>query len=159
MTGNMGKYRDAVAKGVSECFDKYRKQVMVPGLPWYPAFAAFPGPQAPPMPNVPMPLITCVSSQVTQITVPDNMKKAMINALDSGLKEKDHDKQYEALFESIATVAALGFLIWLVSQQVMLVLGKGPDPHFCPALRSCWASGWRRQYRNSRAYHCLRVCA
>src|SRR5256885_9020147 len=62
--GNIKKHRDAVAKGVSKCFKDWQGQVMVPGLPWYPAFAAFPGPMAPPMPNVPMPLITCVSSKI-----------------------------------------------------------------------------------------------
>src|SRR5438105_3751406 len=42
--GNMKKHRDAVAKGVSKCFKDWQGQVSVPGLPWYPAFAAFPGP-------------------------------------------------------------------------------------------------------------------
>ena len=47
-TGNKAKHRDAVAKGVSQCFKKWQDKVMVPGLPWYPAFVAFPGPMAPP---------------------------------------------------------------------------------------------------------------
>ena len=50
-TGNMAKHRDAVAKGVSKCFKQWQDQVTIPGLPLYPAFAAFPGPMAPPMPN------------------------------------------------------------------------------------------------------------
>ncbi len=58
-TGNKAKHRDAVAKGVSQCFKKWQDKVMVPGLPWYPAFVVFPGPMAPPMPNIPMPLICC----------------------------------------------------------------------------------------------------
>lgn len=132
MMGNEGKYRDAVAKGVSECFEKWQSKVTVPGLPWYPAFAAFPGPQAPPMPNVPMPLITCPSAMMAEITVPNNLKKAMVNALDGGLKNDDPDKQHEVLFEAIATVLATAFLMWLPAQQVMLVLGKGPIPTFAP---------------------------
>ncbi|MDX9720759.1 MAG: hypothetical protein RBU37_08420 [Myxococcota bacterium] len=131
-TGNMAKWRDAVAKGVSQCFKKWQDKVMVPGLPWYPAFAAFPGPQAPPMPNVPMPLITCPSAMMAEMTVPSKLRDAMVNALDSGCKDKDHDKHYKSLFEAIGTVVSLGFTIWLVSQQINLVLGQGPIPTFAP---------------------------
>ena len=131
-SGNMKKHRDAVAKGVSKCFKDWQGQVMVPGLPWYPAFAAFPGPMAPPMPNVPMPLITCVSSKMTSIIMPDDMTSAMDDALDSSMKDKDPDKQYHALHDAIATVLSLAFLMWLPMQQVMLVLGKGPIPTFAP---------------------------
>jgi hypothetical protein len=131
-TGNKAKHRDAIAKGVSKCFKNWQDQVTVPGLPWYPAFVAFPGPQAPPMPNVPMPLITCISSKMTDIVMPDTMKSEMGNALDGGLKQKDPTKQYEALHDAIATVLSLAFLMWLPQQQVMLVLGKGPIPTFAP---------------------------
>ncbi len=133
-TGNRAKYRDAVAKGVSTAFKSWQDNVMVPGLPWYPAFVAFPGPQAPPMPNVPTPLIACTSSRLSDITAPDTMKREMIGALDSELKDSDPDKQHEALFDAIATVLALAFLMWLPMQQVMLVLGKGPIPTFAPPL-------------------------
>ena len=130
--GNKAKYRDAVAAGVSKCFKNWQDNVMVPGLPWYPAFAAFPGPMAPPMPNIPTPLIACPSPMMAQIIMPDAMKSEMVNAFDGGLKQKDPDKHHEALFEAIATVLALAFMLWLPSQQVMLVLGKGPIPTFAP---------------------------
>jgi hypothetical protein len=132
MMGNMAKYRDAVAAGVSKCFKNWQDQVTVPGLPWYPAFVAFPGPMAPPMPNIPMPLITCVSAKMGDIVAPMQMKTEMENALDGGLKQKDKDKQYSALFDGIATVLSLAFLMWLPMQQVMLVFGKGPIPTFAP---------------------------
>ena len=131
-TGNKAKYRDAVAAGVSKCFKDWQGQVMVPGLPWYPAFAAFPGPMAPPMPNIPTPLIACPSAKMASIIAPNDMKSAMIDALDGDLKQKDKSKQHEALFDAIATVLALAFLMWLPMQQVMLVLGKGPIPTFAP---------------------------
>jgi hypothetical protein len=131
-TGNKAKMRDAVAKGVSDCFKKWQDQVMVPGLPWYPAFAAFPGPMAPPMPNIPMPLITCVSPMMPQIITPDPMTQAMDDALDGGLKDKDPEKHFHALHLAIATTLSLAFLMWLPMQQVMLVLGKGPVPTFAP---------------------------
>lgn len=131
-SGNMKKHRDAVATGVSKCFKKWQDKVTVPGLPWYPAFAAFPSPTAPPMPNIPVPLIICVSPMMTQVIMPDDMTKAMDDALDGDLKKKDPDKQYHALHDAIATVLSLAFLIWMSSQMVMLVLGKGPIPSFAP---------------------------
>jgi hypothetical protein len=60
------------------------------------------------------------------------MAKAMDDALDGGLKNKDKTKQYEALHDAIATVLALAFLMWLPMQQVMLVMGKGQIPTFAP---------------------------
>jgi hypothetical protein len=132
MTGNMAKHRDAVAKGVSKAFKNWQDQVTVPGLPWYPAFAAFPGPMAPPMPNIPMSLICCVSPRMTEIVLPNTMTKEMDDALDGDLKKKDPEKHYHALHDAIATVLSLAFLMWLPSQQVMLVLGKGPIPTFAP---------------------------
>ena len=132
MSGNAAKLRDAVHKGVSKCFKNWQGQVTIPGLPFYPAFAAFPGPMAPPMPNVPVPLIACVSGKMTDITVPGTMKDAMVDALDSEIKDKDPEKQYEAAFDGIDAVLSLAFLMWLPSQMVMLVLGKGPIPTFAP---------------------------
>jgi len=130
--GNAKKYRDAVAKGVSGQYKKWQGKVMVPGLPWYPAFAAFPGPMAPPMPNVPTPLIACPSAMMAEIVVPKNLGDAMTKALDKSMKDEDPDKQHEALFEAIGTVLALAFLMWMPQQQVMLVMGKGPIPSFAP---------------------------
>jgi hypothetical protein len=132
MTGNMQKHRDAVAKGVSKCFKDWQDKVTVPGLPWYPAFAAFPGPMAPPMPNVPTPLIACPSAMMTKMAMPNDMKSEMDSALDGGMKDKDPTKQYEALHDAIATVVSAAFMIWLPSQQVIGVMGKGPVPSFAP---------------------------
>jgi len=132
MTGNMQKHRDAVAKGVSKCFKDWQDKVTVPGLPWYPAFAAFPGPMAPPMPNVPTPLVACPSAMMTAMATPMSMKSEMDNALDGGMKDKDPTKQYEALHDAIATVVSAAFMIWLPSQQVIGVMGKGPVPSFAP---------------------------
>ena len=131
-SGNKGKYRDAVAAGVSKCFKNWMGQVSVPGLPWYPAFAAYPLASAPPMPNIPMPLITCVSAKMSDIITPSSMKSEMISAFDGDLKKKDKDKHHESAFNAIATVLSIAFLMWLPMQQVMLVMGKGPVPTYAP---------------------------
>lgn len=129
---NEKAYIKAVIDGFSKQWMDWADNVMVPGLPWYPAFVAFPGPQAAPMPNVPMPLITCPSPKMASMAVPQQIKSAMVDALDSGVKKEDKDKQHEAIFEVIATPVATAFTVWLASQQVMNVLGKGPIPSFAP---------------------------
>jgi hypothetical protein len=132
MTGNLAAYRDAVASGLAKSFKNWQDNVTVPGLPWYPAFVAFPGPMAPPMPNIPMPLITCISPMMTELAMPTSMSSNMESALSGDLKDKDKDKQYKSLFDAISTVCSLGFVIWLAAQQVMLVMGKGQIPTFAP---------------------------
>ena len=43
-------------------------------------------------PNIPMPLICCPSPMMTEICMPTQMAKAMDDALDGGLKQKDKTK-------------------------------------------------------------------
>lgn len=123
---NLLKYSKAVAEHVSEAWEKWQGKVMVPGLPWYPAFAAFPGPMAPPMPNVPTPLIACPSAMMAEMT-PSKLKDGMVKKLDD--KDALHHKE---LFDAIGKGLGATFLMWLPQQQVMLVLGKGPIPTFAP---------------------------
>ncbi|MCB9739015.1 MAG: hypothetical protein H6747_07090 [Deltaproteobacteria bacterium] len=119
-------YSKAIAKHLSKAWAQWQDGVAVPGLPWYPAFAAFPGPQAPPMPNIPTPLIACPSTGMAEMT-PAKLKKGMCDALgDSGAM---HHKE---LFDSVAKGVAAVFIQWLGTQQVMNVLGKGPIPTFAP---------------------------
>ena len=47
---------NAIATAIGNGWLAWESSIKVPGLPWYPLFAAFPGPIAPPMPNVPTPL-------------------------------------------------------------------------------------------------------
>jgi len=126
-TGNEKKWRDAVAKGLSDCFKSWQDGVMIPGLPFYPAFACFPGPQAPPMPNVPFPLIACPSSGLAKMT-PTMLKQAMCD----NFSLDDPDDQFGALAQSIGAAVSAAFLAWLPMQMIMNVLGKGPIPTFAP---------------------------
>lgn len=127
-TGDEKKLRDAIAKGVGSNFEAWRSKVMVPGLPWYPPFAMFPGAQAPPMPNVPTPLISCVSSGSTKIMLSSNISASIKSHLPASLKTP----QNIALIDALAIRLAVKFSIWLVKQQVMNVLGYGPVPTFAP---------------------------
>lgn len=128
-TGNLAHWRDAVAKGLSSSWKDWQDQVTVPGLPWYPAFAAFPGPMGAPMPNIPMPLITCPSPGMAKMATP-MLKKAICG----NFSLDDPDKQFEAAAMSIATAISAAFMAWLPAQQIMLVQGMGPIPTFAPPI-------------------------
>jgi hypothetical protein len=127
---NEKKWRDAVAKGVSKSFKSYVGKVMIPGLPLYPAFAAFPGPMAPPMPNVPIPQIAAPSPMMTDVALFTMIKSNCVDALSD--KSDDPDKHHEMVFGGIATVLGAAFTMWIPMQMVNLVLGKGPIPSFAP---------------------------
>jgi hypothetical protein len=116
--------RDAVAKGLEHQWSALARSVRVPGLPWYPAFVVFPGPQAPPIPNVPCPFIAL--SHDAMATSPENLKTAMRSALRGNM---DYSMEF---FESIAVALQAPLQMWKMSQQIMLVMGKGPIPTFAP---------------------------
>jgi len=128
MPGSLGNLRDAVAEGVDACFENWQDNVTVPGLPWYPAFVAFPGPMAPPMPNVPCPLIALASSGMGKITSQAQLEQAIEKALPAGLKTT----KVEDFISDISLRLSIYFLQWLASQMVMNVLGQGPVPTFAP---------------------------
>lgn len=131
---NEKAYQKAVITGFSKPWMDWAKGVTLPGLPLWPAFCAFPGPMAPPMPALPMPLIAYISPKMTAVTLANDMKKAMIDALDKGVKDEDEPKHYEKLFESIATAVTMATLAWLPMQMVMALMGKGPIPPFAPPI-------------------------
>src|SRR5258706_8703110 len=58
------KYSNVIATGIGTSWLQFTATVKVPGMPWYPAFAACPSPVAPPMPNIPTPF-----AALTQVPV------------------------------------------------------------------------------------------
>lgn len=128
---NEKAYIKAVVEGLSKQWKAWQDKVMIPGLPFYPAFAAFPLAKAPPMPNIPMPLIVCPSAAMAEMTQA-KLKDAMVAALDKGVKDEDSDKQHVAIFDTIAFPIGLNFLLWQVMQMVMNLLGEGPVPPYAP---------------------------
>lgn len=116
----------AVARGLGEQWTRFTDSVRVPGLPWYPSFAAFAGPVAPPMPNVPMPLTAC--------TFDRNALSA--NALEQAFtRNRSGPAGDEApLFKALAQALALAFDSWIPSQLITNVLGTGPIPTFAPPM-------------------------
>ena len=116
--------RDAVAGGMEKQWSVLAKSVRVPGLPWYPAFVAYPGPYAPPTANVPSAFATLLHD--ANATSPANLANAMRFALRGNM---DYSMEF---FESVAVTFQAPLLQWKMAQQVMNVLGKGPCPGWAP---------------------------
>jgi len=121
------KYSTAIANAIGAGWLSYTATIKVPGLPWYPAFAAFPGPMAPPTPNVPTPVIA-----LTQVTVP--ISKAVLKTQMIGLLGDPKAFHHQELFDSIADAFEKCFQVWQGATQVTNVLGTGPIPTFAPPI-------------------------
>lgn len=119
---------DAIAEGVSENFELYQNAVTVPGLPWFPTFVAYPGPMAPPTPNMPMPLIVCASYCMTNITGSTNLKQVILEKLSA----VERTEVVDTFIEDVSVVISSGFSLWIAAAMVQLVMGYGPVPTFAP---------------------------
>jgi len=124
-TPNLLKYSNAVANVLGTAWLSYTATIKVTGMPWYPAFAAFPSPVAPPTPNVPCPVIAL--TQVTASLSPALLKQQMVGALADPMAPF-HDK----LFEAICDAFDKCFTLWQTTTMVTNVLGTGPVPTFAP---------------------------
>lgn len=124
-TPMMMKYSNAVASTFGTAWLTYTSSIKVTGMPWYPMFAAFPGPIAPPTPNIPCPVK--VLAQVPASLAPAALKGMMIGNLGDP-QAMFHDKLFEALADAIDKC----FQLWTTSTQVTNVLGTGPIPTFAP---------------------------
>ncbi len=119
------KYSTAFANVYNTAWLAYTAGIKVAGLPWYPAFAAFPGPVTPPTPNVPCPVVT-ISTAAAAMGC-QAIKSQLIGALAD--PQAPHHKE---LFESVADAVEKCLTIWETSTQVTNVLGTGPVPSFAP---------------------------
>jgi hypothetical protein len=101
---------------------QFTSSISVPGLPWYPAFAAMPAPVAPPLPNVPCPLVALT------------MSRAQLGAtmLKTTMAAQSSVPDHQALFGAIAEAFSKVLDLWLASTLVTNVLGTGPVPSFAP---------------------------
>jgi hypothetical protein len=117
------KYTTVVATVMGNTWLQYTGTIKVPGLPWYPAFAAFPAPVAAPTPNVPCPV-----AALTQVPpLPAAMKQQMVGQLGD-----PNAPFHSELFESICDAFDKMFKMWQTTTMVTNVLGTGPVPTFAP---------------------------
>lgn len=128
MQGNERLFAEAVAEGVATNFTQWQTRVTVPGLPWYPMFVAVPGPFAPPTPNVPMPLMVCISQSLSKLISPTELESTIKSALPDSMRSAEADTFIYMLSVQLGNY----FTSWLTSQQVMMVMGMGPVPTYNP---------------------------
>lgn len=124
-TPQLLKYTTTIANVIGMAWLTFTATVKVPGMPWYPAFAAVPSPVAPPMPNVPTPF-----AALTQVPISISaqaLKGQMVG------QHGDPTAQYsQQLFDCIADAFEKSYNIWKASTMVTNVLGTGPVPTFAP---------------------------
>ncbi|HZO57873.1 MAG TPA: hypothetical protein VFB63_34510 [Bryobacteraceae bacterium] len=113
----------AVATVVGNTWFLFTSTVRVPGLPWYPAFAAVPSPVAPPMPNVPTPFAAL--TQVPGLISVGVMKPQVMAQLAP-------DKSAEKVVDAALRAFEQFILLWRTMTLVTNVLGTGPVPSFAP---------------------------
>jgi hypothetical protein len=120
------KFTNVIANVIGTAWQQFTATVMIPGLPFYPAYAASPTPVAVPVPNIPFPF-----AALTQVPVSISaqiMKMQMIAQL--GDPQAPFAKE---LFESIATAFEQCYDLWKVSTMVNNVLpGPCPVPSWTP---------------------------
>ena len=123
-TPQLMKYSKAVAQAFSTAWLTWQTGLM--GQLMYPPFAAFPGPMAPPIPNLPMPLIV-LSSPGEAMLSPSSLKAAMVGNLAD--PQALHHKE---LFDAISQAWTPVFSTFKATTLVQNVLGTGPIPTFAP---------------------------
>jgi hypothetical protein len=107
-----------LAGAIQSALTNWQLSVSLPGLPLYPAFAAFPGPFAPPIPSLPMPLLA----------VPSNL--SLFEALSSQVISPD--PVAAAAARAVGNALASAVVIWASATRLVNILGSGPVPSFAP---------------------------
>lgn len=107
----------AIADGLASCWHDWEQSVRIPGLPWYPKFAAYPSTDAPVTPNIPTPMTSLVWSPVPLSA--DNVKATIARKLSQPGPYSDE------LFTSIASAFATSLSMWFPTQTVSGVMGQG----------------------------------
>jgi hypothetical protein len=116
------------ASVISDSWTNWFLSYTIPGLPWYPSFAAFPAPFAPPTPNVPSPVSAGFSREVSRLLAP-NLAANIRNKLGvRAMREQGAD----AFVNNFANWFGQSFQIWSGATMWMTVLGSGPVPTFRP---------------------------
>lgn len=118
------QYSLAIANAFGTAWQAW--QLGLTGMLMYPAFAAVPSPVAPPMPNIPMPLVTFASPGEAMLS-PATLKGAMVGMLANPTALHAPD-----LFDALAQAFGTVFQMFKTTTIVQNVLGTGPVPTFAP---------------------------
>lgn len=125
--GKAASHSDALAAAIGEGWRQLTGTLRVPGLAWYPTFAAYAGPVAPPTPNVPTPFSALPVQRVfMSVTVLER----------DAIQRVAGPKAFaaEEVFTAILTALESALDLWFNLQQITNVLGTGPVPTYAPPL-------------------------
>ena len=117
------KYSNVIATVIGTAWLTYTATIKIPGMPWYPAFAAVPSPVAPPSPNVPCPV-----AALTQVDPQAELLKTQMVGQLADPMAPFHAELFEAIIDGFMKCLTL----WKASTMVTNVLGTGPVPTFAP---------------------------
>jgi hypothetical protein len=95
----------------------------------FPAFGAFPGPVAPPMPSIPFPLVIGTSVKSAKALLPASIEALVLKRLS---KTRRAQAGASVAVKDFARAASGRLNAWLVVQQATQVMGRGPVPTFAP---------------------------
>jgi hypothetical protein len=113
---------NAFASSVANAWSIWTSSLHVPGLPWYPSFCCFPGPYAPPTPNVPTVLAT-LGGNPSMLSA-FSLKMSIRNALGTFA----NDPKALTAIERFSNDFSARFTKYLASVKVSNVIGQGPVP-------------------------------
>lgn len=120
---------DTIARDWDSAFksswDLWAANVTIPALPWYPAFAAWPGPVAPPTSNSPSPLSSLISSKVTAMSPP-----SLSGTLQAKLGTAAIQQDAKSAIQIFAADLGARFGQCMAGCMVTNVIGSGPVPNF-----------------------------
>lgn len=118
------KYSTAIANALSQQWQIW--QLGLTGTLMYPPFSSFPGPVAPPTPNVPLPLIALSSSGEAGLSA-----QALKGMMTSLLADAEANHAMD-LFDALAKAFNIVFQTFKMSTIIKNVMGTGPVPTFAP---------------------------
>ncbi|MEZ4417957.1 MAG: hypothetical protein R3E10_19540 [Gemmatimonadota bacterium] len=101
----------------------WASQTTIPGLPWYPDFALYPGDQAPPTANVPTPVSALISAGTIEM-----QQEPLKVRLQQALGAVSKTQEAEGPLTLFAGGLGARFLAWSTKALVLNVLGSGPVP-------------------------------
>jgi hypothetical protein len=125
------KYSNAIANAVSTAWQAWQLSFQIPAIQ-FPHCACFPGPMAPPLPNVPLPMMAASASAESMLSG-SQLKNLMVGNLG------DPQAQHHAdIFDAVANAFNTVFTQWKASTMINNVMSQvAPIPTFAPPFIPC----------------------
>jgi len=117
---------NAFATPVSNAWNTWTSSLRIPSLQWYPSFACYPGPMAPPTPNIPMPLAVLSSNPEPISAI--SLKTSIRSALGARASDPRALAAVDGFVDSFTSRLAM----YRANTMITNVMGTGPVPTYAP---------------------------